>query len=101
VTYHDGKSVQSEYNPDGTLAWTEDELTHRTTYTYDEYKRVTVVENALHKTVTNDYTPLTGGLGPLSHTTSNIYKVTSHMGKVTEYDYDAHDRAKGPVRARC
>jgi len=93
VTHQDTTFTQSYYNADGTLQWSEDELQHRTTYTYDEYKRVRTVENAVHHTVTNDYTP-PGGLSPLSHTTSSVYHVTSHMGKVIEYDYDANFRRK-------
>jgi RHS repeat-associated protein len=97
ITYDNGSGglgafTQSHYNPDGTLEWTEDELTHRTTYTYDDYKRVTEVKNALNKIITNDYTPLSGGLSALSHTTSSAYHVTSHMGKVTENDYDRNSR---------
>ena len=36
-------NVQGSYNPDGTLQWSQDELGHRTSYAYDDYKRVTSV----------------------------------------------------------
>jgi RHS repeat-associated protein len=67
----------------------------RTRYEYDEYKRVTKITNPLGKDTSYDYTPVSNpSLGPLSHTTSSVYRVTSHMGKVTEYDYDANFRRK-------
>lgn len=91
VTYQNNTFTQSEYAADGTLLWHEDELRHKTTYTYDEYKRLETVTNAEQKTVRNDYTPFIGGTN-LSHTTSSVYHVRSHMGKVTEYDYDANFR---------
>ena len=94
--------TQSHYNHDGTLALDggrnasaprTTESAHR--YEYDEYKRVTRVINPLGKETRNDYTPpLVNGvtLSPLSHTTSSVYHVTSHLGKVIEYDYDANFR---------
>jgi RHS repeat-associated protein len=105
VTHPNGTDfTQSGYNPlpnetptgpVGTIAWTEDELRHRTKYDYDEYKRVTKVTNPLDKIITrNDYTPLTGNLGPLSHTTSSVYLTTSHLGKQIQYDYDENFRRK-------
>jgi RHS repeat-associated protein len=98
VTHHDGKYTQSDYNADGTLAWTEDELRHRTTYTYDDYKRVTETKNHLNETVTNSYAPW-NGFGPLSHTTSSVYRVTSQMQKKTDYDYDNNFRRKRTTQA--
>jgi RHS repeat-associated protein len=92
VIHPGGTFIESEYNADGTLRWTEDELRHRTTYTYDEYKRVTEVKNHLDESVTKSYGP-TGG-NPLWHTTSSVYRAASHLQKVTEYDYDSNFRVK-------
>jgi RHS repeat-associated protein len=64
----------------------------RTSYVFDEYKRVTDVTDPLGHTTHSDYAP--PGRHPLSHTTSSVYHVTTHMGKVTEYDYDANFRRK-------
>lgn len=93
VTHQDNHLVRSEYYPDGTLHWTEDELGHRTTYTRDEYKRVTAVTNHRNEGVTNSYASwrVTGPQG-LWHTTSSIYVTTSQMGRQTQYDYDANFR---------
>jgi len=93
VTHQDGKFIQSEYYTDGTLQWTEDELHHRTTYTRDEYKRVTEVKNHLNETVTNSYAPwnINDPQGR-SHTTSSIYLTTSFMGRQIKYDYDTNFR---------
>jgi len=94
VTHQDTTFIRSEYYPDGSLHWTEDELGHRTTYTRDEYKRVTAVTNHLNETVTNSYD--TGRVGNdlqgLSHTTSSIYLTTSQMSRQIKFDYDANFR---------
>jgi RHS repeat-associated protein len=90
IKHDDGTSTQNRYNIDGTLEWTTDELGHTTTYVYDDYKRVTEVKNHLQQIVTNSYDP--GNGLPLSHTTSSVYRVTSHMQKHTDYHYDANFR---------
>jgi YD repeat-containing protein len=102
LTHQDGTFTQSKYNDDGTLAWTADENHpdagtegheyERTSYEYDEYRRVTKVINPLLKETRTDYIPPNGR--PFSHTTSSVYHVTTQMGKVTEYDYDANFRRK-------
>ena len=92
VTHQDTTFIQNEYYPDGTLHWTEDELGHRTTYTNDEYKRVTEVKNHLNETVTNSYARNVNDPQGLSHTTSSIYLTTSFMGRQIKYDYDANFR---------
>jgi RHS repeat-associated protein len=97
LIHPDGTFTQSYYNLDGTLQWSEDELQHRTTYTYDEYKRVRTVENAVYKTVTNDYTP-PNGLSPLSHTTSSIYLTTLPSQKQIKRDYDSNFRLKETIQ---
>lgn len=99
VMHQDGNYTQSRYNDDGTLAWTADENqpgavndpNQRTRYIYDEYKRVVSVTNPMNETVTNSYVPW-NGVGNLSHTTSSIYRTTSHLGKKTDFDYDENFR---------
>lgn len=90
INHHDGTSVENHYYDDGTLDWTEDELHHRTTYHYDDYKRVTGIENHLHEIITHYYAPENGN--SLLHTTSSIYRVQSHLGKKTDHDYDLNFR---------
>jgi RHS repeat-associated protein len=97
VSHDDGTSVRSDYNADGTLASTTDELWHTTTYTHDDYKRVTVVENNVGETVTNSYAPW-NGLGPLSHTTSAVYQTLTMLEHV-DYDYDHNFRRTKTIQA--
>ena len=101
VKHHDTKYTENSYNPlpdgtrtgpDGTLAWTEDELRHRSDYWYDGYGRVVKVRSSLGKETLSDYTP--PGLSPFSHTTASVYRTTSDMGKIVEHDYDRNFRLK-------
>jgi RHS repeat-associated protein len=91
VTHPDGSYTQSTYNPDGTLVTANDELFHTTSYTYDEYKRVLTVTNPLNQVTTNSYEPWSG-IGSLSHTTASVYRATSPMGKITDFNYDENFR---------
>jgi RHS repeat-associated protein len=90
VTHQDGSYAPSGYNGDGTLAWSADELGHTTSYTYDEYKRLLTVSNALNETTTNyyglDWTNL------LLQTTNTPKYTLSPMGKNVVYEYDANRR---------
>jgi RHS repeat-associated protein len=99
VTHHDGTYTQTQYNADGTLAWTADEnhpgaetdVNQRTRYEYDEYKRVTKVTNPLGKETNNSYAPW-NGQGAFSHTTSSVYLATTHSQKKIGGDYDSNFR---------
>src|SRR5256714_138836 len=101
VQHQDGTYTQSGYNPDGTLAWSADENhpgaandpNQRARFTYDEYKRVLTVTNPMNETTTTSYAPWNGA-GAVSHTTSSVYRVTSPLGKKTDFDYDANFRSK-------
>lgn len=86
-----GTSTRNFYYPDGTLQWTEDELSHRTSYEYDEYRRVTKTTNALFRDTIYSYAPWNGH-GALSHTTSSIYLTTLPSQKKIKRDYDANFR---------
>lgn len=91
----DGTYAQNGYNPDGTLAWTADEnhpnaswnVSERTRYTYDDYKRVIGVTNPMNETTTLSYAPPNGS-GSYAHTTSSAYQATSPLNKMTTFDYD-------------
>jgi RHS repeat-associated protein len=99
VFHADNTVTESFYKPDGTLEWTKDELGHMTAfYQYDEYKRVTRVTNHLSQSVTNSYAPW-NGRGPLSHTTSSVYRTTTHLGKKTDHEYDENFRRKWTKQA--
>src|SRR5882724_3836177 len=101
VTHQDGSFAQAGYNPDGTLAWTADEnhpnaatdVNQRTRYIYDDYKRVISVTNPLNKTATVSYAPW-NGVGSYSHTTGAVYRATSPLLKLTDFDYDENFRRK-------
>jgi RHS repeat-associated protein len=102
VTHQDGTYTQSDYNPDGTLAWTADENhpgaatdpNQRTRYIYDEYKRVRTVTNPMGETTTNWYGLDSAWQNPLLHTTNNPKYTTSPMGKNVVYEYDENFRKK-------
>lgn len=99
VKHDDHTTVNSGYNPDGTLAWTADENhpnavwneSERTRYTYDEYKRVLTVTNPLGQTTTTSYAPWNGS-GSLSHTTGFVFRQTLPSGRVVDHDADANFR---------
>jgi RHS repeat-associated protein len=96
VTHDDGTHIIDTYYPDGTLESVTDELAHTTHYVYDEYKRLTHVTNHLGEIVKTSYDP-NHEIGPdrsLSHTTSSIYRVTSHLQRKTDNYYDANFRPK-------
>jgi RHS repeat-associated protein len=109
ATHQDGKYTQSVYKPDGTLEWTADENhpeaegdpTRRTRYLCDEYKRVVTVTNPESETVSTSYDP-NHGVGvdlSLDHTTSSVYQTRSHLGKTTNFWYDANWRRTKIVQA--
>jgi RHS repeat-associated protein len=73
--------------------WEENELRQRTSYTYDDYRRVLTVTNPLNQIVTNTYTPTNGtNTSPYVHTTGSIYTTTTPTGIVTQNIYDANFR---------
>ena len=106
LTHPDGTYIQYNYNPNGTLAWTADErhpgavtdANQRTSYTYDDYKRLLSVTTPLRGTgdstarVTNyNYDPSGSGAG-YTRTAAVPTKVTSPGGKVVNTIYDENLR---------
>jgi RHS repeat-associated protein len=97
----DGTYAQFGYNLDGTLAWKADEnhpnaswnVSERTRYIYDDYKRVVSVTNPMNETTTFSYAP-PNGTGTYAHTTTSVYRATSQMNKITTFDYDEDFRRK-------
>ena len=92
LQHQDYTYVQSGYNPDGTLAWSYDELGHTTSYTYDEYKRVLTVTNPMNETTTTNYALDPGWLYPLLHTTTNVRNIISPAGRNVVFFYDENFR---------
>jgi RHS repeat-associated protein len=99
VTHPDTTYAQSGYNDNGTLAWTADEnhpnaatdSSQRTRYGYDDYKRFSSVTNLLNQTTTVSYAPWNGS-GSYSHTSVSVYRATSPMLKLTDFNYDENFR---------
>jgi YD repeat-containing protein len=105
VIHQDTFYTQSQYNEDGTLAWTADENhpgaatdpNQRTRYTYDEYKRVLTVTNPAGETTTNCYALDPDWADPslrkpLLHTTNCVKYTISPMDNNVIYEYDANFR---------
>jgi RHS repeat-associated protein len=78
----------------GNKDWQEDELRDRTSYIYDDYRRVLTIKNPLNKIiVTNTYTPTNGtNTSSYVHTTNSIYTMTTPTGIVTQNIYDPNFR---------
>jgi len=107
LTHPDGTYIQYGYNPNGTLAWTADERhpggatdpNQRTSYTYDDYKRLRTVTTPLRGT--GDSTPRTTTYFYDQAGTAEDYtrmaevptKIVSPSGKITTCAYDANLRA--------
>jgi RHS repeat-associated protein len=106
LTHPDGTYIQYSYNPNGTLAWAADErhsgaitdANQRTSYVYDDYKRlisVTTPQRAsgdnTPRTTTYNYDTTGSGSG-YSRTAALPTKVTSPGGKVVNTLYDENLR---------
>jgi RHS repeat-associated protein len=106
LTHPDGSSVQYNYNPNGTLAWTADERhpgaatdgTQRTSYTYDDYKRIRTVTTPLRasgdttaRTSTYFYDQV-GSSEDYTRTVAAPTKVVSAGGKIVTTAYDVNLR---------
>jgi RHS repeat-associated protein len=111
LTHPDGTYIQYSYNPNGTLAWTADErhpgagsdANQRTSYAYDDYKRLLNVTTPLRATgdstarVTNyNYDPSGSGTG-YTRTAALPTKVTSPGGKVVNTAYDENLRTTSVI----
>jgi RHS repeat-associated protein len=89
-------NTQMGYNPDGTLQWTQNELGHRTSYGYDDYKRMTSVTlpprvvASPSPAPTRYYYDHTGGTSTTdySHTDALPNRVTLPSGKMTRHIYN-------------
>jgi RHS repeat-associated protein len=105
VTHQDGTYTLSDYNADGTLAWSADENhpgaatdpNQRTRYTYDEYKRVLTVTNPMGETTETCYAldpdwANPASRKPLLHTTNSVKFTLSPTGKNVVYAYDENYR---------
>lgn len=105
VTHQDGSHAQGDYNPDGTLAWSADENhpgaandpDQRTSYIYDEYKRIVSVTNPMNETTQVSYA--LDWVNPFLHTTRSVKYVVSPLNKNIVFDYDENLRKRDQVAA--
>ena len=100
ITHADGKYQSFGYDAYGNKLWEENELRQRTSYTYDDYKRVLTIQNPLNQTITNTYTPTNGtGTSPYRHTTNSNDTTTTPTGIVTKNIYDQNFRKISTTQA--
>jgi RHS repeat-associated protein len=98
ITHADTKYRSFGYDVYGNKRWEENELRNRTSYTYDDYKRLLTVTNPLNKTTIYTYNSTNGGSSFL-HTTNSIYTATTPTGIVTKNTYDANLRKMSSIAA--
>ena len=91
IIYSDGTYKTFGYDKFGNKLWEENEMRQRTTYTYDDYKRLLSVAKPTLPATTYSYTA-TNGASSHSHTTNSWTLQTSPTGVKTNRTYDANLR---------
>jgi YD repeat-containing protein len=91
ITHADGTYQAFGYDKYANKLWQEDELRHRTTMTYDAYKRVLTISDPLNHIVTNNYVP-TGKTSSWITTSSLPFYATLPSTKKTTFYYDGNWR---------
>jgi RHS repeat-associated protein len=100
ITHADNTYQLFGYDAYGNKRWEENELRKRTSYTYDDYKRLLTVTNPLGKTTRNDYSPTEGNSTQCyMHTTNSPYFVTTPVGIKTHNVYDGNFRKSSTTAA--
>jgi YD repeat-containing protein len=88
------------YDALGNKRWEENELRQRTSYTYDDYKRVLTVTNPLGKTTINDYAPTENNTTQsYEHTSNSPYWITTPATIKTHNLYDGDWRRTSSTAA--
>ena len=98
IAHADGSYQSFSYNKYGDKLWEEDELGHRTSFTYDDYGRVLTATtparfsgDTQNHTTTNNYVP-TGKTSSEITTSKLPFSTTLPSGKQTTFEYDANWR---------
>ena len=100
ITHADNTYQLFGYDAYGNKRWEENELRKRTSYTYDDYKRLLTVTNPLIKTTRNDYSSTEGNSTQCyMHTTNSPYFVTTPAGIKTHNVYDGNFRKSSTTAA--
>ncbi len=93
ITHADGTYQSFGYDIYGNKLWEENEMRQRTSYVYDEYKRVTKVTDPVGHATTFSYENTVGtSTSQTIHTTSAVRFATDPAGVVTANTYDANRR---------
>ena len=97
ITHADGMYRSASWSQYGNKIWEENELRHRTSYTYDDYNRVLTMNREMganpDEITTYTYKPTNGtGTSSYLHTTSNPDTVKTPTGITTANDYEENFR---------
>ena len=98
IQHADGKYQSFFYDAYGNKLWQENELRKRTSYTYDDYNRLTSTTEPLQNADNVSYLK-PGASSEYRHTTNSVYTYTSPAGIVTTNGYDENWRKTSTVVA--
>ena len=98
ITHADGKYQRVKYDAYGNKRWEDNELRKTTSYTYDDYNRLTSTTDPLQNADNVSYLK-PGASSSYLHTTNSVYTYTSRAGIVTTNGYDDNWRKTSTVLA--
>ena len=98
ITHADGKYQRFKYDAYGNKRWEDNELRKTTSYTYDDYNRLTSTTDPLQNADDVSYLK-PGASSSYLHTTNSVYTYTSRAGIVTTNGYDDNWRKTSTVLA--
>ena len=91
ITHADGTYQRFKYDAYGNKRWEDNELRKTTSYTYDDYNRLTSTTDPLQNTDNDSYLK-PGASSPYLHTTNSVYSYTSREQIVTTNSFDENWR---------
>ena len=96
ITHADNKYQRCKYDAYGNKRWEDNELRKTTSYSYDEYNRLTSTTDPLQNADSVSYLK-PGTTSSYLHTTNSVYTYTSRAGIVTTNGYDENWRKTSTV----